>query len=69
MRAVLIESFEQLFQRQFIHLRRAQEQLERGQQIHRAQRNFHRAIPIHAARNRILSPPARQLLEKLATVF
>ncbi len=62
---MLIEHPEQIGQLGFSHLRRAQKQFERREQIYRAQRNFHRAIPIHAAPDRILFPPTGELPEEL----
>ena len=64
-RAMLIEHLQHFFQRQLIHLRRAQEQGKCPEQIQRAQRNFHCTIPIDAARDRILGTPASQLAKKL----
>src|SRR2546427_8912974 len=66
MSAMLIEHPEKFSQLGFIHLRCAQKQFERGEQVDRAQRDFHREIPIHAPPNRILFPPACELAKKLS---
>src|SRR5207253_8507919 len=64
--AVLIEQREQFSQLSFIHLRRSQKQLERREQVHRPQRYFHGAIPVHASPDGILLPPACELPKKFS---
>ena len=64
-RAVLIERGKKFEQRLFSHLWRRQKERESGEQIHRAQRNFHRAVPVHAQGDRILRSPARELAKEL----
>src|SRR5882672_1599560 len=64
-RAVLIERREKFEQRRFIHLRRTQKEHESGEQINRAQRDFHRAVPVDATSDRVLRPPAREFTKEL----
>ena len=68
-RAVLIERAQKFEQRLFIHLRRAQKERESGEQVQRAQCDFHGAVPVHAASNRILNPPALELAKELGAEF
>jgi len=65
LRAMLIEHPEQFRQLGFIHLWRAQKQLEGGEQVHRAQCDFHGAVPIYAASDGVLFSPTGELPEEL----
>src|ERR1051325_5866734 len=62
--AVMSEELEQRREPLFIEQRRMTKKLEGDEQIHRAQRHFHRTGPVGPKAGRILLMPAHHLREK-----